>query len=204
MTSLRALERFARGARRAAPGPCCDLCALAIGEEHVHLVDRVEQKLLCSCQACAIALSAEHGRFRRVGDRIRHDPALATEREAFARVGIPVGLAFLQRSSKRQRWTAFFPSPAGVVEADLAHAAWEAIVSRSPFLSSIEDDVEALLVRTHRDGAFEAFVVPIDRCYALVALVRRHFQGFDGGDGLREAVAQFFETLSSRSERSRV
>jgi hypothetical protein len=68
----------------------------------------------------------------------------------------------------------------------------------NPLFKSIEDDVEALLVR--RDGeTFECYLVPIDACYELVGLVRLNWKGFDGGEEARIAIGAFFDGLRERS-----
>jgi hypothetical protein len=41
----------------------------------------------------------------------------------------------------------------------------------------------------------EHFLVPVDRCYALVGLIRLHWQGFGGGADVWREVGGFFEEL---------
>ena len=48
-----------------------------------------------------------------------------------------------------------------------------------------------------------ALVVPIDVRHALVALVQRHYEGFDGGSTFRASLGEFFEGLHARSRRVR-
>jgi hypothetical protein len=58
----------------------------------------------------------------------------------------------------------------------------------------MENDVEALLVnRLRAPGA--AYVVPIDRCFHLVGLIRTRWRGLSGGTEAWKAVGQFFEEL---------
>jgi hypothetical protein len=54
--------------------------------------------------------------------------------------------------------------------------------------------VEALLVNTAR-GAAECWIVPIDDCYRLVALLRREWRGLSGGSRVWEEVRTFFAGL---------
>jgi hypothetical protein len=68
----------------------------------------------------------------------------------------------------------------------------------NPLFSSIEDDVEALLVRREGDR-FECYLVPIDVCYELVGTVRMHWKGFDGGEEALKAIGEFFDRLRERS-----
>jgi hypothetical protein len=63
----------------------------------------------------------------------------------------------------------------------------------------MEQDVEALLVNRSR-GAREHFLVPMDKCYSLVGLIRMHWRGFSGGKEVWEEIEQFFEELRRRSK----
>jgi hypothetical protein len=112
-------------------------------------------------------------------------PALSDEK--WAAFGLPVALAWIVR---RENWSAFYPSPAGPVEAPV-------VEPDRVGLPLFEPEVEALLVRRPTD----AFVVPIDACFALAGLVRRYWRGFSGGDEVRRRVDDFFQTLRSRSRR---
>jgi hypothetical protein len=62
-------------------------------------------------------------------------------------------------------------------------------------------DVEALLIRTdeRRDGVFECYLVPVDRCYELVGELRQVWRGFDGGSESRQRIDAFFADLAARS-----
>ncbi|MDB4935527.1 MAG: hypothetical protein JWP87_2499 [Labilithrix sp.] len=201
MTSLRALERYARGARRARAGARCELCALAIAEQHRHVVDCTLQKLLCVCVACTLAFSGKkQGRFRTVPDRVRVDPSWTLDDARLHALGVPVGLAFFVRQSSTGRWMAVFPSPAGPTEAELDDGAWDAFAGDAALVHGIEEDVEALLVRRTRDGRCACFVVPVDVCYELTALLRTGWRGIDGGNEAREALEAFVARLAERAE----
>jgi hypothetical protein len=55
--------------------------------------------------------------------------------------------------------------------------------------------VQALLVnRAH--GASEHWLLPLDDCYRLVAVVRAHWKGLDGGPEVRQRVEDFFRGLT--------
>jgi hypothetical protein len=45
----------------------------------------------------------------------------------------------------------------------------------------------------------EAFLVPIDRCYALVGSVRMSWRGLDGGDEVRAVLRDFVSELRDRA-----
>jgi hypothetical protein len=140
-----------------------------------------------------------------VPERVRIDPSWALSSRELDALKIPVGLAFFFRPSKLGRWTVVFPSPGGATEAELPERAFFELEERidprgRALLRSMQDDVEALLVRRGADGICTSFVVPIDVCYELIALLRRHWKGFDGGPDARRAVDELFARLAERSE----
>jgi hypothetical protein len=112
---------------------------------------------------------------------------------------MPVSFAFCFYQSTLARWVAFFPSNGGACEADLSEQAWSELQKRSALLRSIAPDVEALLLRRHRDGSIECFVVPIDLCYRLVANIRQLWRGNDGGDLVRREINLMFAQLRPRA-----
>ena len=113
---------------------------------------------------------------------------------------IPVGLAFFFSNSVQARTVAFYPGPAGATESELPLGAWDRIVDANPVLGTLAPDVEALIVRMpdRSRSAVEAHVVPIDRCYELVGLLRTAWRGFDGGQEARAVLDAFFADLSER------
>jgi hypothetical protein len=98
-------------------------------------------------------------------------------------------MAFFFHSSAAGRVVAFYPSPVGATESLLNVDAWDDRV-----LTELEPDVEALLVNRTR-GRRECWIVPVDRCYELVGLVRTHWKGFGGGAEVWEALDGFFDRL---------
>jgi hypothetical protein len=99
--------------------------------------------------------------------------------------------------SESEEVAAFYPSPAGATQSLLPLGAWEEILGAHPELTEMEDDVEALLVRSGEQS--ESFIVPIDACYELVGLLRRTWRGFDGGSEARHALDSFFEKVRGRA-----
>jgi hypothetical protein len=160
------------------------------------VVDRVARRILCACKACLHGLGdGEHARYRAIPTRVRvpDPPVTASDLET---LGVPVGLAFLVRGSSAKRWVAVFPSPAGPTEAELPEHA-------RAVASGIADDVEGLLVYRRRVGPLEAFIVPIDLCYELAGIVRRHWRGIDGGEEASAVIESFFARLRERVEEGR-
>ena len=84
--------------------------------------------------------------------------------------------------------------PAGPTESLLELDAWHEIKRANPVLAEVEPDVEALLVNRAR-GARDNYVVPIDDCYRLVALIRTHWRGFTGGSEVWDEIGGFFGEL---------
>jgi hypothetical protein len=197
---IASLSRFTRRARRAAEGERCEMCGLALASPHRHVVDREGRRILCACAPCALAFTGlAVGRFRTVPDRVRAEAAGAIGVEDLRALGVPVGLAFFYRPSSLGRWIGVFPSPAGPTEAELPEGAFDALASKSAVVREIEDDVEALLVRSGRDGRSAVLAVPIDVCWELSALLRRGWRGVDGGDEARRSLDAFFEALEQRA-----
>ncbi len=184
----RLIRRTAGGPRPAHP---CDLCGNRIPEDHRHVLDVRENLPLCACYACSVLFQRDEagaGRYRLVPDRRIRLSGLSP-----ADLGVPVGLAFFVKRADG-RVAAHYPSPAGATRWEIAPEAWEAAARRCAPLAGLAADVEALLVNTAR-GRAEAWLVPVDDCHRLVALVRRHWSGVSGGDAVWRAIERFFDEL---------
>ena len=159
--------------------------------------------LRCACRACwllFVTRGAAGGRYRAVPQEVRRLSGAVVSDPQWDAVQVPVGLAFFFRNSALGRAVALYPSPAGATECELAPSTWTDLLDANPELGSLQPDVEALLV-DRRASPGRCFVVPIDACYALVGLVRRHWKGFDGGEEARRAIAGFFDDLGRRCGR---
>ena len=119
-------------------------------------------------------------------------------REEWHAFEIPVAMAFFVKRSVNGTVAAFYPSPAGAVETTVPEGAWEAIIRRYPGLAGLRPDVEAFLLR-RGDSEDDAFIAPLDQCYRLIGIIRREWQGFTGGDAVRQAVDRFFLDLGDTS-----
>ncbi len=100
------------------------------------------------------------------------------------------------RRTPDDRPVAVYPSPAGATQAVLDAAAWSRIAEANPVIADSQPDVEALLVNRLK-GAREYYRVSIDRCFALVGLIRRHWRGLSGGAEAWDAIDAFFAALRS-------
>jgi hypothetical protein len=210
MTAPNPLSVLAR-VRASRPAPSdqerCEMCAADIGEQHQHVVDLVGRGLMCTCRPCYLLFTAEGAelRYRAVPDRYRSLPDFALFAGQWDELEIPVGLAFFFTNSVQGRTAAFYPGPAGATESELPLGAWDRIVDANPVLGSLAPDVEALIVRMpdRSRSAAEAHLVPIDRCYELVGLLRTAWRGFDGGQEARALLDAFFADLTARGARDR-
>lgn len=196
---LEVLERFRRPRPR--PGERCELCSVEIDEAHAHLVDVSSRSLLCACRPCYLLFlpgGASSGRYKAVPDRVVALPGTAVTRATWEELQIPVGIAFFFFSTLTAAVHGFYPGPAGATESLLPLDLWDRLRAAEPAIGSMENDVEALLVRADRSGEPAAFVVPIDACYELVGYLRMQWKGFDGGSEARQTIDDFFTGVRLR------
>jgi hypothetical protein len=193
-----ALERVVRrSARRGPAAERCDLCAREIGDRHRHVLDESREELLCACQACALLFEREaagRDHYRLVPQRrVRLSDVPAKE------LGVPVGLAFFI-AKPDGRVIAHYPSPAGATQWDVDAQSWARVAESCPALRGMLPGVEALLVNFAR-GADEQWLVPVDDCHRLVAVVRREWKGLSGGSAVWPRIEEFFADLASSGRR---
>lgn len=203
------LQRLmARRRQRGPEGERCEFCSVSIGDDHRHVVDVEQRGIRCGCRGCALLFEgagAAGGRFATVPDTHLRVAAFVLDPVAWARLQIPVGVVFFMTSSTTGLTTAFYPSPGGATESELPLDAWDRVVDANPVLARMRPDVEAALVRTSgrrlgtEDGEPTCHVVPIDRCYELIGLLRVHWRGFDGGEEVRRELADFVDDVDRRS-----
>ncbi|HYZ57212.1 MAG TPA: DUF5947 family protein [Streptosporangiaceae bacterium] len=191
-----ALERVIRraAARRQQSGQarqCCQLCGQPVPDGHRHLVDTHSGEPLCACYPCSVLFNrdqASQGHYRLIPDRRIRLTGLST-----TALGVPVGLAFFVRQADG-RVVAHYPSPAGATRWEIDPGAWGRAVRECPALADLAPDVEAALVNTAR-GRDEAWLVPLDDCWRLVAIVRQQWKGLSGGDQVWPEIDRFFDEL---------
>jgi hypothetical protein len=210
-SAFSALRRFARESEKEvqeAPAAVedaqerCELCSEPIPPEHRHLLEVSSREIMCSCRACSILFdskAASEGRYRIIPDRRLFLEDFEMSDAQWESLRIPVDMAFFFHSAPAERVVAFYPGPMGPTESLLKLSAWEELERVNPVLKGMEEDVEALLVNRAR-GAREHFLVPMDKCYGLVGLIRMHWRGFSGGKEVWEEIEQFFGELRRRSK----
>lgn len=188
-----ALERLIRrgGAGRRDAEEHCDLCSLAVPDQHRHLLDTGEDRVLCVCQACSLLFvqdAASHGHYRLVPDRRTTLEPVSTKA-----LGVPVGMAyFVPRTDGTV--VAHYPSPIGATQWEVDPDAWQSVVAERPELGTLTPEVEALLVNTTH-GRRQHWIVPVADCFRLVAVIQQEWTGLSGGDRVWPAVDEFFAAL---------
>jgi hypothetical protein len=187
----RAIDRAAD--RRSGVVERCGLCAAAVAEGHRHVLDGRDDTPMCVCTACTLLFDrdgAGGGQYRLIPTRRLRLAGLSTEP-----LGVPVGIAFFVKHHDG-RVIAHYPSPLGDTRAEVDPVAWTGVEAASPALAGMRPAVEALLVRANREGgAGEHWILPVDACYRLVAVIRRHWTGMAGGAAVWREVARFFSEL---------
>jgi hypothetical protein len=171
----------------------CDLCGTTIPEDHRHLLHLVERQIACSCEACW-GMRAGEGDYRPVGSRMVWLDDLQLPDDVWASFQIPIGLAFFMGSTVTSCVVAMYPSPGGATESELHFESWTRMVALNPVLAGLEPDIEGLIVNRLTDPPIHV-IAPIDRCYALTGTIKAHWEGISGGDGVGQAVAEFFKRL---------
>jgi len=191
---LAALKQFVRRPQ-STEHVSCELCSGELAPDHQHLLELGKRNVVCACDACAVLFSNQVApRFRRIPRRIRMLRDFSLEEHQWESLLIPISLAFFFHSSSAGRVLAYYPSPAGPTESLLDLEYWEQIADRNPVLKRMEPDVEALLV--NRVGITpEYYIAPIDQCYRLVGLIRKHWRGLSGGKEVWKEIDLFFSEL---------
>jgi len=180
----------------------CELCSEPIPPEHRHLLNVSTREIMCACRACSILFdreAASEGRYRLIPDRHLFLEDFEMSDARWVSLRVPVDMAFFFYSAPAEKVVAFYPSPMGPTESLLKLDAWQELERCNPVLKGMERDVEALLVNRAR-GAREHFLVPMDKCYGLVGLIRMRWRGFSGGQEVWEEIGRFFKELRERSK----
>jgi hypothetical protein len=201
---LAVLQRIRETRPREIPraGEVCELCSEIIPDDHGHLVDLAARSLLCACRGCYLLFLSEGSggtHFKSVPDRYLDFSDIQLSPEQWDNLQIPVSVAFFFLNSSLGRVAAFYPGPAGATESELPLETWSEVRTANPRLSTLQPDVEALLVRARANqGGTECYIVPIDVCYELVGHLRRMWRGFDGGTEAKAKLDAFFDDIKAK------
>lgn len=207
VSGLRGLARGTQSAIGTLPGPGapapaasgeeqCEFCGTPIPTEHRHMLHLSERRILCACEVCIAERSAD-AEYRPSGQRVVFLDELAMADELWARLGIPIGLAFFTINGDTGETVAFYPSPAGSTECELDIDAWSELCEANPRLE-LEPDAEAFIVNRISDPP-QHVIVPIDECYAMIGAIRVAWEGISGGAEVDVAIEKFFERMRARS-----
>jgi hypothetical protein len=190
-TSLRRLAREAQAVEQ------CDLCSAPLREGHRHLMEPANRQLICACDPCSLLFgSHSDGRYRPIPDRILYLTSFDMPDELWDSLLVPVNMAFFFRSTPENRVVALYPSPAGATESLLELESWKELETANPILGELVPDVEALLVNRVGAGR-DYYLVPIDRCFELVGLIRSGWRGLSGGTEVWKSIEGFFGGLKA-------
>ncbi|WP_340558502.1 DUF5947 family protein [Streptomyces sp. GSL17-111] len=197
----RATARTPGGA--ASGGPAaeerCDLCAERLAPDHRHLLDLLTDAVSCACRPCSLLFDrheAGGAHYRLLPQRRLRLTGTPIDDHLWAGLGVPVDLAFFTRSAESGQVIARYPSPLGTLRAHPDPAVWQEVLATDPALGGLADDVEALLVHRAADRR-EQWLLPLDDCYRLAALVRAHWKGLGGGTEVWQHVETFFRNLDA-------
>jgi hypothetical protein len=171
----------------------CELCSLGIRPSHKHLLHLDERRIVCVCETCWAVRSGD-AEFRPVGNRTLVLEDFVLSDEEWAGFQIPIGLAFFMVSTVSEGVVGLYPSPAGATECELDLEAWARLVAANPVLESLEADAEALVINRMASPPQHA-IVPIDRAYELVGVVKASWEGITGGRATEQAVEGYFAGL---------
>jgi hypothetical protein len=175
----------------------CELCPVGIGDDHRHLLHLDERRIICVCETCWSMRSGDP-EFRPPGVRTVWLEDFVMSDAMWAEFQIPIGLAFLLRSTVTGGVVALYPSPAGATESELELDAWAAVCAANPVLEGLQPDAEALIVnRTTSEHQYA--IVPVDQCYRMVGLIKSRWEGITGGRGVDDAIAEFFAGVHERA-----
>lgn len=191
------LQQFIRTPRAASH--VCELCGASLSPEHYHLLEVEKRHVRCSCNPCAILFSGSSSQtYCRIPREVTRLEAFVMDDHEWESLLIPIKLAFIVHSSVLRKVIAQYPNPAGAMESSLDPGLWETIVERNPQLKSFTPDVEALLVNRIFDPP-QYYRAPIDQCFKLVGLIRKHWRGLSGGTHVWEQINLFFRELDRLS-----
>ncbi len=138
------------------------------------------------------------GRFKLIPREARSLPDFRMTEQQWEDFALPINLAFFHRDTVAGKVIAMYPSPAGATESLLPSKNWQQLEADNPALAEMEADVEALLVN-RVSGKREYFITPVDVCYELVGLIRKHWRGLSGGETAWQEIGKFFAALREKA-----
>ncbi|KAA9038576.1 hypothetical protein FW778_13540 [Ginsengibacter hankyongi] len=175
----------------------CNFCGTILSPDHRHLVDLSQMKFICTCEMCMI-LNVGKGKYKPLPQRHLHLGDFIMPDELWSDFLIPVNMAFFVKSAVRNGTIAYYPAPTGATESKLKMEAWNSLTEFNPILKSLTYDLEALLVNRLGDAG-QYYIVPIDKCYKLIGMIRMAWKGIFGGKEVNDIINRFFNELKEKS-----
>jgi hypothetical protein len=128
--------------RLARPAPVeeteiCELCQRPVSDDHRHLLELDERRILCACEPC-MAIKSGLANYAPVGVRTLWLDDFVFPGELWASFQLPIGLAFFMRSTGTNTVVALYPSPAGATECELHLESWDKLVALNPILRDLD------------------------------------------------------------------
>ena len=166
---------------------------VGLAEDHRHLLHLDERRIVCVCETCW-SLRSGDAEFRPAGARTLWLDDFDLPDELWNAFQIPIGLAFVMRSSAAGRIVALYPSPAGATESELELDGVGRAARANPVLDRLEPDAEALIDQPARRPPPATRSRPIDQCYRLVGLIKAAGRASPAAARSRTSV-EFFDDL---------
>lgn len=194
--SLAKLRQFVRTPRVSLER--CELCSAQLAPRHQHLLELEKRQVTCACDACAVLFGGNaRQRYRRIPRDVQRLSNFAMDDFEWESLLIPINLAYFVKLDETGKTVAQYPSPGGAMESSLDLEYWMSIVERNPVLQDFEPNVEALLVNRVSQPMY--FRAPIDQCFRLVGVIRKHWRGLSGGNEVWQEIDGFFHELNEMS-----
>jgi hypothetical protein len=111
--SAAAFEFLRQFARRRPALERCEMCSTPLAPDHQHLLEPVNRKIACACDACAILFHAQGDtKFKRIPRRIRFLPDFQLTESQWNGMLMPINMAFFFKSTPHEgRVIACIPVP---------------------------------------------------------------------------------------------
>lgn len=172
---------------------------------------------------------AARGRYKPVPTRYAALDDHSVDDAAWDALQIPIGLAFFFYNSVEKRVIALYPGPAGATESQLSLEAWSTLAAHPVVADMQADVEALVLRRLGSVGAAggatstertqgaarskpfgasgeapdgtitRSYLVPIDKAYELVGVIRSSWKGFDGGEEAHGRIDAFFGDVERRA-----
>jgi hypothetical protein len=193
------LQRFARPQAKTEATEICEFCSVELFPQHRHLLEVARRKIICACDPCALRFeNVVEGRFKLIPRDARALPDFQLTDLQWENLSLPINLVFIFKNDAAGKATAAYPSPAGATESLLTLENWQTMLAENIELQNMQPDVEALLINRVGETR-EYFIVPIDVCFELVGLIRKHWRGFSGGEDVWREIEKFFNRLRKQT-----